>query len=92
MPVGEKDMCATQKIGVAQGHSLLEKRNGKMTKRNGLGDRSQMTTSFHLPVCSHWFSWVSWLSYYSALLIGTIRGLTRKEGFAEKFPINTCQS
>lgn len=68
MPVGEKDMCETQKIGIAQGHSLLEKRNGKMTKRKGLGDRNQMTTSFHLPICSHWFPWVSWLSYYSAPL------------------------
>lgn len=57
---GGKAVYEAQKTGVAQGHSLLEKRKGKiMTKRNRLGDRSQVTTSFCLPMCSHLLPWVS---------------------------------
>lgn len=82
MPVGEKDMCETQKTGVAQGHSLFV----------GWGTEVKwqlLSTCLCAHIGSHG---CPGFLITLPLLIGTIRGLTRKADFAEKFPIHTCQS
>lgn len=54
----EKRCVKLRRLALLKVILLLKKEREKMTKRNGLGNRSHVATSFHLPICSHQFPWV----------------------------------